>query len=113
MGTFLAAHHLYQGVGDYWSASIVTVESNDAVNVRAVTQAPSGDLVRYERESNSSWYADQQFSFVIYNPTLQFGMVNIQTATQTWGRPEHSYTIEGLVVLVYRHPFTVSPQGIS
>jgi len=113
VGSFLESHHLYEGVGDYWSASIVTVDSNDAVKVRGVTEAPNGKLVRYDRESTSAWYSGHHFFFVVFNPTLQFGNVNTLTAAATYGRPLRSYRVEGLVVLVWRHPFEVSPHGIE
>lgn len=113
VGTFLAAHGLHQGVGDYWSASIVTVDSNDSVRVRAVTEAPDGKLVRYDRESTTAWYSGQKFEFLVFNPTLQFGNVNTLTAEATYGRPEKTYQVDGLVVLVWRHPFTVSTKGIA
>jgi hypothetical protein len=114
VGDFLAHRHLYSGVGDYWSSSIVTVETNGAVKVRPVTQSRDGDLVRYSRESTTSWYAGQRFFFVIFNPTLPFGFVNSVTAAETWGRPDRTWSIDGLEVLLYRsHPFKVGTRGIT
>jgi hypothetical protein len=34
VGTFLAAHHLYKGVGDYWTSAPITVYSGEKVTVR-------------------------------------------------------------------------------
>lgn len=113
VASFLERHHLHQGLGDYWTSSIVTVDSNDAVVVRAVTAAPNGKLVRYDRESQSSWYAGHRFFFMVLNPGLDFGNVNFETATLTFGRPIHDWIAYGLQVLVWRHPISVSSHGIT
>ena len=110
---FLEQHKLYYGVGDYWSSSIVTVSSNDAVRVRAVTQWANGKLVRYSRESSRQWYSGKRFQFLIYNPGRPFGNVNAVSATATFGVPERAYHVDGLEVLVWRHPFTVAPNGTT
>ena len=34
--SWLEAHHLHEGIGDYWTASITTVESGGRVTVRPV-----------------------------------------------------------------------------
>ena len=53
LATFLAAHHLTYGVSGYWQSSIVTVDSDGAVMVRAVW----ADTLRpYPWEAKASWY---------------------------------------------------------
>jgi hypothetical protein len=113
IASFLERHHLHDGLGDYWTSSIVTVESNDAVVVRAVTATPQGKLVRYDRESDASWYSGHRFFFVVLNPTLNFGNVNVLTATATFGRPIHDWIAYGLQILVWRHPISVTSHGIT
>jgi hypothetical protein len=113
VAAFLEHHHLHQGIGDYWSSSIVTVESNNSVVVRAVTATPRGKLVRYDRESQASWYAGHKFQFMVLNPTLNFGNVNVLTASATFGKPAHSWIVYGYEVLVWHHTISVSSHGIT
>jgi hypothetical protein len=113
VAAFLARHHLHDGLGDYWTSSIVTVDSDDAVVVRPVTAKPDGRLVRYDRESDSSWYAGHHFQFLVLNPTLDFGNVNVLTATATFGKPIHDWLVRGFEILVWRHPISVSGDGIT
>lgn len=113
VAAFLERHHLHDGLGDYWSSSIVTVESNDAVVVRAVTATSKGILVRYDRESQASWYEGHDFQFLVLNPLLDFGNVNPLTATSTFGKPLHSWSVDGLDILVWRHPISVSSHGLD
>ena len=42
LASFLEAHHLRNGVGGYWAASITTVESKGAITVRPVLCEPRG-----------------------------------------------------------------------
>jgi hypothetical protein len=62
--TFLTAHHLTNGIGGYWNASVITVDTGGAVTVRAVT---AGCLQPYPWESKPAWYdpAGATASFVI------------------------------------------------
>ena len=50
---FLRQHHLTSGIGGYWDASVITVDTGGAVTVRAVTQ---GCLQPYAWESKPAWY---------------------------------------------------------
>jgi hypothetical protein len=50
---FLARHHLTRGIGGYWNASVITVDTGGAVTIRAVTQ---GCLQPYDWESEPAWY---------------------------------------------------------
>ena len=107
LGRFLAAHGLVEGVGDYWSASIVTVESRGRVRVRPVT-APFGRVVTYTRNSSSTWYTGHTFQFLVYNPALPFGDVDAKTATATFGKPAHVWAVDGYLVLAWRHRISVA-----
>lgn len=109
---FLAAHHLTQGIGDYWSSSIVTVTSRGAVAVRPVVEAPDGRLVRYLKQSTSSWYTGKNFEFLVYDASAPFGGVDASTAAATFGPPARRYLVDGYAVLVYARPVHVSAAGI-
>ena len=111
LAAFLTRHRLTKGLGDYWSASIVTVASNGAVVVRPVIDGPSGRVVRYERQSDASWYAGQHFQFVLYNAALP--LVNASVAAGTFGAPTKTYSFGVYRVLVFKHPISVSSIGTS
>jgi hypothetical protein len=57
VAAFLEAHHLSYGIGGYWEASLITVETGGAVTIRAVTPAC---LQPYPWESKSDWYDPTQ-----------------------------------------------------
>jgi hypothetical protein len=57
VAAFLEAHHLSYGIGGYWEASVITVETGGAVTIRAVTPAC---LQPYPWESKSDWYDPKQ-----------------------------------------------------
>ena len=113
VGAFLERHGLHDGVGDYWSASIVTVETNGNVAVRPVTLGANGRLVRYAWETTADWYAGHKFNFLIFNTLYPFGDVDIRTAIATFGRPSWHARIDHVEVLVWKKPHTVSPNGVS
>ena len=108
LGTWLEANHLTNGVGDYWSSSITTVETKGDVTVRPVVMINSV-LVRYSRESAASWYQDQKFQFFVYNLAMPWGSDNTQTATKTWGTPERTFVVGTYRVLVWNKPVVVQP----
>ena len=62
--SYLETHHLHDGIGGYWEASAVTVDTGGAVTIRAVT---AGCLQPYAWESRSSWYdpARQRATFLV------------------------------------------------
>lgn len=59
VASFLEAHHLKYGVGGYWDASVLTVETGGKVTIRAVTP---GCLQPYLWESKLAWYDPAQHS---------------------------------------------------
>jgi hypothetical protein len=110
LASFLQAHHLRDGVGAYWSAAITTVESGGAVRVRPVIEHGTR-LVRYDKNSDSGWYAGVQFNYVVYDALAPWGGVSKESAIATWGRPSSVHVVGPYRVLVYAHPFTVSVDG--
>jgi len=106
---WLAAHHLDNGIGDYWSASISTLESRGAVTIRPVVSGTNGTLRRYLKESDESWYSDQRFQFFAYNTALPWGYDNTISATKTWGTPLHIYPVGTFRVLVWPKPLILNP----
>jgi hypothetical protein len=107
---FLATHDLHRGVGDYWTSSIVTVETRGKVAVRPVVADTAGRIVGYGRQSPTSWYEGQTFNFLVFNAGSPFAGVDYAAAAATFGRPPHLYFVDSWRVLVWSHPITV-PAG--
>jgi hypothetical protein len=61
---WLKQHGLFQGVGEYWSANLVTAMSANAVRVRSVVP-DSGRLIPYIWVEDARWHA-QSPQFVIW-----------------------------------------------
>jgi hypothetical protein len=110
--TWLEAHHLDRGVGDYWAANITTVVSGGAVTVRPVVTTHAGTIQSAVNQASSSWYSDQQFQFLVYDTPI-WDDVDSLSATRTWGRPAHMYMVGTYRVLVWSHSISVDPQAIA
>lgn len=111
LASFLTAHHLERGLADYWTASITTVESSDAALVRPVIDGPAGTVVRYDRNSDVSWYAGQRFQFLAYDTALP--LVTSATAAATFGAPARSYIVAPYRILVWKRPISVPLAGAA
>jgi len=113
LGQFLEAHHLRHGMGDYWSASVTTVTTGDSVMIRPVITTPEGKVVRYQRQSTSSWYMDQPFAFLVYDTSRPWGGVDSATASATFGPVAHTYAVGTYRVLVWGRSVGVQASGFS
>ncbi len=105
----LARQHLTRGVGDYWSASIATVQSGGARTVRPVIAGAGGRLKPYRRESSDSWFTGS-FQFLVIDTTITFGTVDMSTAVASWGQPAHVYTTGTYRVLVWPRPVSFASE---
>ena len=111
LAAYLEQHHLTKGIGDYWSASIVTVESSDSVVVRpVVTIAGDHHVVRYTRLSSSAWYGGG-FEFLVYNATAPWGGVDAQAAVASFGTPLHVAAVGPYHVLTWAQDLSVRGDG--
>jgi hypothetical protein len=109
LGRFLEAHHLDDGIGDYWSSSATTVATRQVVKVRPVdADDPSGHLERYQRQSADAWYTGQSFQFLVYDTSLPWGNVDAVSARATFGPVLHTYDVGTYRVLVWNHPLAVA-----
>lgn len=106
LAAWLESHHLRNGIGGYWTASITTVESAGAVVVRPVSER-DGELQRTPNQSAASWYADKRFQFLVYTEQTLHS-VDLLSATKTWGTPAHLYVVGPYRVLVWSRPLVVS-----
>lgn len=100
IGQWLLAHHLTHGMGSYWSASVVTVESRGKVKVRPVL-GYDGKLVRYDKESTGGWYGHRRFQFLLFQVGAPWGDVNSKSAVNTFGNPSVVYTVGSYTVMVW------------
>jgi hypothetical protein len=113
LGSFLEAHDLESGIGDYWSSSIVTVVTGGKVAVRPVIPNPKSILVRYGRQSAADWYANVHFTFLVFDLARPWRGVNATTAMATLGRPAQQFSVGTYVVLVWPQGFHVSAVGYT
>jgi len=110
LSSFLRAHDLRVGLGDYWSSSLVTVESDGDVVVRPVTNNAAGNLLRYDRQSSDSWYAGVSFQFFVYDTRRPWRAVDTASAVATFGMPSHTYSVGSYRVLVWPRSVHLSPK---
>ena len=110
LAAFLASHHLTGGVGGYWQSSIVTVESDGAVTVRAVW----ADTLRpYPWESKASWYdpRSQRATFLVTDS--QPGFFNYwqpsPAALASYGPPARVYRFGPYTVFVWGKNLLAGP----
>jgi hypothetical protein len=113
LGSFLEAHDLTSGIGDYWSSSIVTVATDGKVAVRPVIPDASKILVRYGRQSATDWYANVRFTFLVFDPRRPWRNVNETTATATFGKPAQQFSVGTYVVLVWPQGLHVAASGYT
>ncbi|MHB8294814.1 MAG: hypothetical protein ACYDH5_09380 [Acidimicrobiales bacterium] len=108
LASFLGSHGLHQGIGGYWSASLLTVDSGGRVEVRPVIDVRNR-LVRYGRQSPSSWYRGHRFQFLLYDSAVPWGNVNRRTAVAAFGPVARQYHFGSWVILTWPKPVTISP----
>jgi hypothetical protein len=105
---FLEKKGLTEGVGDYWSSSIITVDSRQHVVVRPVITDGHNRIIRDDRQSDVSWYANRPFEFLVYNTVGPGSGVDLQSASATFGRPARTYIVGTYRLLEWDHPVRIS-----
>jgi len=121
LGQWLMAHRLTYGYGDYSSATMVTLETRGAVQIRAVVStkvaqpglgpsgAPSAQwrLRPYNWMSKDTWY-QHPARFLVVNPNAGYDRdlgLTKDTAVRTFGQPDHVYeNVDSFTVLVWDRP---------
>ncbi len=109
---FLEAHHLKEGLADYWTAQTLTVASGGRVLVRPVIAGGDGRLVPHQQYSEPSWYRGHRFNFFVIAERQRgpfFKKTSASAAGSTFGAPAHTYTVDGYEVLVWRTPRALPP----
>jgi hypothetical protein len=110
LAAWLEAHRLTYGIGGYWDASAVTVQSGGQVQVRAVRLIPTRNrklgFAAYDWETKAAWYDPSQHdaTFVIADQRRRYGPDGFSVAVyeKYLPRPSASYQVAGHVILVYR-----------
>ncbi len=113
LGQFLEDHGLHHGIGSYWNASIVTVETHGQVTVRPVLADKYGYIVRYGKNSAVDWYKGQRFNFVVYNVATPWGSVDAASAERSFGNFSQSYSFDRYRILVWDYGIQISPMPRS
>ncbi len=102
LASWLAAHRLFYGLGGYWEASIVTVDSGGRVKVRALAQ-PS--LVADMWEAKGSWYDPRAHRATFIVLDSQPGFLNywepVALVRRDFGVPSRTYQFAPYTVLVW------------
>ena len=107
LAAWLQANHLRYGLGDYWNANAITLDSSNQVQVRAVSRV--GDkLEQRPWYSESSWYdpARHDATFLVTpgpasvcSPGTPAGWQGV--ARGMFGPPSATYHVGGFFVLVW------------
>ena len=107
VAAWLQAHHLTYGLGDYWNASAITLDSGNQVQVRYVGRVGDKLLVR-PWETKDSWFdqAQHDATFLVTpgpanvcSPGTPAGWE--AAAKATFGPPSGVYRVDGFIVLVW------------
>ncbi len=102
LATWLAAHNLTYGISGYWQSSIVTLDSQGQVTIRAVYP---GNLKRDWWESKRSWYSPGLHTATFLVTENQPGFYNNWQpdpgALAAFGQPSATYTVGPYTVFVF------------
>jgi hypothetical protein len=107
LAAWLLAHHLTYGLGDYWNASAITLDSGNQVQVRYVSRVGDTLMVR-PWEIKNSWFDQTQHDATflvtpgpanVCSPGTPAGWQAAGTAT--FGPPSGIYRVDGFTVLVW------------
>jgi hypothetical protein len=103
---WLEAHGLSYGVGGYWDASVISLQSGDKVRIRAIdldrtTSAAEWKVNEPYWETNALWYDPSQYdaSFAVADTRGIFSRTALEGF---FGKPSATYRVENWYVLVYR-----------
>jgi len=102
LASWLAAHHLTDGLGGYWESSIVTVDSGSQVRVRALMQFT---MQRDLWESKYAWYVPrgQYANFIVFEslPGFYYHWEPRALVHRYFGDPARTYNVGPWTVLVW------------
>jgi hypothetical protein len=103
LASWLSAHHLTYGIGGYWQASSVTLDSSSQVTIAAVMPR---NFQRYLWECSYAWYFPHVHTatFLVTDSAPGLGnWIPNPAAVVGYGPPAHVYHVGTYTVFVYRH----------
>ncbi|HEY5271609.1 MAG TPA: hypothetical protein VIJ34_00085 [Acidimicrobiales bacterium] len=109
LGSFLIAHHLTSGLGDYPTSSLVVAATGGTAKVRPLIPAGSQLLIADIRQVAIDWYKGVRFNFFVYNFQHPWRDVTAARAVRTFGAYSQAFTVGPFRVLVWRHALAVPP----
>jgi hypothetical protein len=102
LAAWLEAHGLRYGIGWYWDASAVTVQSAGQVQVCAIASVAQG-IAAYDWETYAPWYDPSQHDATFVLTPVSNKQRGFTSAIEHhFGRPAASYQEAGVLILVYR-----------
>ncbi len=76
--------------------------------MRPVQLGPGHSLVRYNKQSDASWYEGVPFRFFVSDTGNPWQGVTSGAAVRAFGSPARSYEVGTYRVLVWSHPIHVA-----
>jgi hypothetical protein len=109
---WLAAHRLYYGLGGYWEANSITLQTVGRVAVRTI-YLRNGDASVGGWETKASWYNPRlhHADFVIESPGK--GSLNPVWVTEAFGPPAHVYRVADSTVLTWHKNLLTEVAGTT
>ena len=100
LAAWLEAHGLTYGIAWYWNASVVTMQSGDRVQIRAVEIKDNKVLIPVWA-ANALWYNPSRYDarFVVAD---HLGRYPATAYERHFGRPAATYRVASWYVLIYR-----------
>ncbi len=101
--SFLQEKHLTKGIGQYWSATSITGQSNYTITIRQV-QLVHQRIHQALFLSNDNWFRDDAIKdsqFIIYRTTDK-GFY--KASVGSFGKPDHIYTVGNYIILAWNTP---------
>jgi hypothetical protein len=101
VASWLEAHHLRYGLSGYWHSSIVTVDTDGQVKVRALVKNTMGP---YLWLAKPSWYdpVAEQANFIVLDSTRSYLYWEPRAViTKYFGRPAREYNVGPFTVMVW------------
>ena len=100
LSAWLKAHGLTYGLAGYWNSSVVTLESGNQVQVRAVTME-GGQVIPYLWETNTLWFDASRHDATFLVIDLAGNGLS-PSAEQAFGKPARIDHVAHWEILVYQ-----------
>ncbi len=101
LAAWLEAHGLTYGIAGYWDASLVTLQSGNRVQIRAVDLYPGPNIYVPGWETNALWYnaSRHDATFAVADSHGRYPAAYFE---HFLGKPATAYRVASWLVLVYR-----------